>query len=52
MKEHPMDGSMRMVIIAGILMVALLIAIIGSVSADSIKLGSMANISPPMGNRL
>lgn len=29
-----MDQSMRMVIIAGVLMLALLIAIIGSVSAD------------------
>jgi hypothetical protein len=47
-----MDGSMRMVMIAGILMVALLIAVIGCVSADSIKLDSMANISPPKGHRL
>ena len=31
-----MDQSMRMVIIAGVLMLALLIAIIGSVSADSV----------------
>ena len=30
-----MDRSMRMVIIAGVLMLALLIAIIGSVSADA-----------------
>jgi ABC-type Na+ efflux pump permease subunit len=29
-----MDNSMRMVIIAGVLMLALLIAIVGSVSAD------------------
>ncbi len=30
-----MDRSMRMVIIAGVLMLALLIAIVGSVSADA-----------------
>jgi hypothetical protein len=30
-----MDQSMRMVIVAGVLMLALLIAIVGSVSADS-----------------
>jgi len=30
-----MDRSMRMVIIAGVLMLALLVAIIGSVSADA-----------------
>jgi hypothetical protein len=30
-----MENSMRMVIIAGVLMLALLIAIIGSVSADA-----------------
>jgi hypothetical protein len=30
-----MDSSMRMVIIAGVLMLALLIAIVGSVSADA-----------------
>jgi hypothetical protein len=29
-----MDRSMRMVIIAGVLMLALLVAIVGSVSAD------------------
>ena len=32
-----MDRSMRMVVIAGVLMLALLIAIVGSVSADSVK---------------
>jgi hypothetical protein len=32
--EKAMDNSMRMVIIAGVLMLALLIAIVGSVSAD------------------
>ena len=30
-----MDNSIRMVIIAGVLMLALLIAIVGSVSADA-----------------
>ena len=30
-----MDHSMRMVIIAGVLMLALLVAIVGSVSADA-----------------
>lgn len=30
-----MDNSMRMVIIAGVLMLALLLAIVGSVSADA-----------------
>jgi hypothetical protein len=30
-----MDNSMRMVIIAGVLMLALLMAIVGSVSADA-----------------
>ena len=33
--EKAMDHSMRMVIIAGVLMLALLIAIVGSVSADA-----------------
>jgi hypothetical protein len=32
-----MDRSMRMVIVAGVLMLALLIAVLGSVSADSIS---------------
>jgi hypothetical protein len=32
--EKAMHNSMRMVIIAGVLMLALLIAIVGSVSAD------------------
>ncbi len=35
-----MDHSMRMVVVAGVLMLALLIAIIGSVSADSVKWNS------------
>jgi hypothetical protein len=47
-----MDGSMRMVFVAGILMLALLIAVIGSVSADGIKLHAMANVSPPQGHSL
>ena len=34
-EKKAMDHSMRMVIIAGVLMVALLIAIVGSVSADA-----------------
>ena len=43
-----MDQSMRMVIIAGVLMLALLIAVIGSVSADSIAWHSaVANIPSP-----
>jgi hypothetical protein len=46
-----MDRSMRMVVIAGVLMLALLIAIVGSVSADSVKWES-AGISPPVGHRL
>ena len=32
-----MDLSMRMVLVAGMLMLALLVAIVGMVSADSIK---------------
>jgi hypothetical protein len=43
-----MDQSMRMVIIAGVLMLALLIAIIGSVSADSVTWHStVANLPVP-----
>jgi|GEM_PF-3072011 len=38
-----MDNSMRMVIIAGVLMLALLIAIVGSVSADSVTWTPLAN---------
>jgi hypothetical protein len=37
---------MRMVIIAGVLMLALLIAIIGSVSADSVKWQSVLANAP------
>jgi hypothetical protein len=46
-----MDRSMRMVVIAGVLMLALLIAIVGSVSADSIKWTS-ADLSAPLSHRL
>ena len=35
-----MDRSMRMVIVAGVLMLALLIAVIGSVGADSVAWNS------------
>jgi hypothetical protein len=35
--EEKMDISMRMVLVAGMLMLALLVAIIGMVSADSVK---------------
>jgi hypothetical protein len=38
-----MEHSMRMVIIAGVLMLALLIAIIGSVSAESVTWQSAVN---------
>ena len=36
-KEDKMDQSMRMVLIAGVLMLALLMAVVGSVGADSVK---------------
>jgi hypothetical protein len=42
-----MDHSMRMVIIAGVLMLALLIAIVGSVSADAPTWQSAASIFGP-----
>ena len=42
-----MDHSMRMVIIAGVLMLALLIAIVGSVSADAPTWASAASASAP-----
>ncbi len=43
-----MDRSMRMVIIAGVLMLALLIAIVGTVSADSVTwLPSVAHMPTP-----
>jgi hypothetical protein len=35
--EEKMDISMRMVLVAGMLMLALLVAIVGMVSADSVK---------------
>ena len=44
--RETMDQSMRMVIIAGVLMLALLIAIIGSVSADSIAWHSSGRQPP------
>jgi hypothetical protein len=48
-----MEHSMRMVIIAGVLMLALLIALIGSVSADSVSWRSAATeIGAPAGQRL
>ena len=37
---------MRMVIIAGVLMLALLVAVIGSVSADSLSWRSVATSAP------
>ena len=40
-----MDHSMRMVIIAGVLMLALLVAIVGSVSADAPAWTSAASTS-------
>jgi hypothetical protein len=53
-REETMDQSMRMVIIAGVLMLALLIAIIGSVSADSVTWNpSMAHApAGPVGQHL
>ena len=39
-----MDHSMRMVIVAGVLMLALLIAVLGSVSADTITWHALADI--------
>ena len=48
-----MDQSMRMVIIAGVLMLALLIAVIKSINADSIAWHSaVANIPSPAGQQL
>ena len=49
-----MDQSMRMVIIAGVLMLALLVAVVGSVGADSItwEKPSLANIPSPAGQQL
>ena len=45
-----MDGSMRMVFVAGILMLALLVAVIGSVSADSVTVHAKA--LHPVGHQL
>jgi hypothetical protein len=48
-----MDRSMRMVIIAGVLMLALLVAVIGSVGADSITWHpSVATTENPTGQQL
>jgi hypothetical protein len=47
-----MDHSMRMVIIAGVLMLALLIAIVGSVSADAPTWASAATAFGPMSQPL
>jgi hypothetical protein len=47
-----MDHSMRMVIIAGVLMLALLIAIVGSVSADTPAWTSAAIASGQQNSRL
>jgi hypothetical protein len=46
--RETMDQSMRMVIIAGVLMLALLVAIIGSVSADTITWQSAAANTPTL----
>jgi hypothetical protein len=46
-QETHMDQSMKMVIIAGVLMLALLIAVIGSVSADSVTWQSVASRPAP-----
>jgi hypothetical protein len=47
-----MDHSMRMVIIAGVLMLALLIAIVGTVSADAPTWTSAATVSGPFSQHL
>ena len=48
-----MDRSMRMVIIAGVLMLALLVSVIGSVGADSIAWHpSVATTENPIGQQL
>ena len=48
-----MDRSMRMVIVAGVLMLALLVAVVGSVGADSVKWESAsAPTQSPIGQRL
>ena len=50
--EKAMDHSMRMVIIAGVLMLALLIAIVGSVSADAPTWASAASTAGPLSRAL
>jgi hypothetical protein len=51
-REMAMDHSIRMVIIAGLLMLALLIAIVGSVSADAPIWASAATALSPMSQPL
>ena len=43
--EKAMDNSIRMVLVAGVLMLALLIALIGAVSADAPVWQSTASLS-------
>ena len=53
MEREAMDRSMRMVILAGLLMLALLVAVIGSVGADSLAWQSnVANGPVPAGRQL
>ena len=47
-----MDHSMRMVIVAGVLMLALLIAVLGSVSADTITWHALATIPSPSAGQM
>lgn len=48
-----MDQSMRMVLIAGVLMLALLVAVVGSVGADSVRWESAnAGSHAPHGRQL
>jgi hypothetical protein len=51
-EEKAMDHSMRMVLIAGVLMLALLIAIVGSVSADAPIWVSAATVVDPVSQPL
>ena len=50
--DEVMDHSMRMVIIAGVLMLALLIAIVGSVGADAPMWTSTASPAYPINPRI
>ena len=45
--EKVMDNSIRMVLIAGVLMLALLIALIGAVSADAPVWHTTASVLAP-----